>query len=521
MTGPAAPGQEAPASGLPVGYRRTALTGYSLTAVSLLVALLATPLLARALGPERFGIWAVIGSTVLYLEVLELGLGAATVSAVADRAARGDREGIRQAVATSFWLLTVPGGVALVLSGLAAWALPSVLDIAPQDLPAARLLLIVLAVDLAVSIPADSFGGTLAALRRLDLVNSSLVVVGVAQAVGWVLVIVSGGGLVALGIVTAVLGLAGQAARFLLARRLVPGLSLRPGLVHGELIRPLARLSAWFALSDVNKIVVQRLDVLLVGAVVGVRAAGIYAVGQKLALLVLRAVEPATLVLFPHTAELRARGDDQGVREALLTGARLSLAISLPLATILAFFAAPLIELWVGASYGEAAGITAVLAVATVAGSLAAAAGLVLKGLQRARSAGTGAAVDAVVNVLLSVLLGHLLGAVGVAVATLVAASVAASLLLPSACRASSLPLGALLGQLARAHLLPLLVAASLAQALRVITPDPGLLVLPEALLVFVVHAALLLRTAIEPERRRQLLARLRPAPAGAGRADA
>jgi len=509
------------AGGLPSGYRRTALSGYALTVTSVLVALLATPLLARALGPERFGIWSVVGAGVLYLEVLELGFGAATISAVAERAAVGDDRGVRHAVATSFWLLALPGLLAFGVSGAAAAALPHLLDIAPADLPAARLLVLVLALDLAVSIPSDSFGGALAALKRLDLVSLSLLVTGVCQALAWVGVLAGGGGLVALGVVTAVLGLAGQLSRFLLLRRIAPGLSLSVREVQRDLVRPMARISGWFALSDVNKIVVQRIDVLLVGAVVGIRAAGIYAVGQKLAVFVLRAVEPATVVFFPHVARLRALGDGDAVRATLLVGTRLTLAISAPLCLVLAFFAGPLLRLWVGSEYAAAVPVVVLLALAGVVGSIAASAQLVLKGLRQARAAGLGAALDATVNLGLSVVLGIAVGGWGIALATLVAACVAVVVLLPSACRHAGLPLGSLLGSLLRAHVPPAAAAAALAVLFRILTPAPGLLVVAEVLVVLVVHVGLLTRTALEPAARDDLRRRLGALRARVRRTDA
>src|SRR5258707_1184327 len=83
-------------------------------------------------------------------------------------------------------------------------------------------------VDMAVSIPMDTFGCGLVALQRYDLLNATLIVVAICQAVAWTIVLGSGGGLLALGIVTVVISLVGQASRYVLLRRLVPSFSLSP-----------------------------------------------------------------------------------------------------------------------------------------------------------------------------------------------------------------------------------------------------------------------------------------------------
>lgn len=491
-------------------FRRTAVSGYAYAVVGLLVAAVVTPLLARGLGPVQFGIWSVIGASVSYLEVLELGFGTATVTVVAGREATGDREGTRRAVATSFWVLAVPGALALGAGALAAWALPSLLDLAPNDVTPTRLLLLLLALDLAVSIPGDTFGGVLAGLRRIDLVVYSLLAGAVVTATAWLVVLAAGGGLVALGVATAGVGLAGQGGRLLLARRLVPGLSLSPRLVRRAEASEMGRLSGWFAVSDLNRLVVQRLDIVLVGAVVGIEAAGIYAVAQKLVSLVPRCVDPVTGLLFPHAAGLQAHGDAGALRATLLAACQLSLAVAVPLAVGLGFFATPLLGLWVGADFAGAREAVVLLSLAAVASSMAAAVQLVLKGMREARAAAGGASADAVVNLVLSVALGLLLGAAGVAMATLAAALVAVGVLLPAACRATGLALRPLGAAIARAHLLPLAAAGVLALALRRLTPTPGLLVLPEAVAVVVLHAALLVRTALEPAQRARLLAAAR-----------
>ena len=83
---------------------------------------------------------------------------------------------------------------------------------------------------MALSIPMDTFGGALSALQRFDLLNYSLIAVMVAQAVGWVVVLVAvHGGLIALGIVTVAISLVGQVARLIMVHRLLPWfhLSLR------------------------------------------------------------------------------------------------------------------------------------------------------------------------------------------------------------------------------------------------------------------------------------------------------
>ena len=86
--------------------------------------------------------------------------------------------------------------------------LPDIITSIPKSLVGqARFLLLLLAFDMALSIPMDTFGGALIAMQRFDLLNYSLIAVIVAQAIGWVVVLSLHGGLIALGVVTVVVSL--------------------------------------------------------------------------------------------------------------------------------------------------------------------------------------------------------------------------------------------------------------------------------------------------------------------------
>lgn len=490
------------ASGLPTNYGRVARAGYLLTGITLLVALFSTPLLARGLGPEDFGIWSVALASVSYLEVLELGFGGATLALVSERAAKGDLRGVREAVATSFWLLSLPGLLALGLGALGAAFAPAILDLPADHVLPARLLILAFALDLALSIPGDTFGGVLGGFERLDLVALSLGAVMLAQGIGWVVVLALDGGLVALGLTTVGISVIGQASRYVLARRAAGPLPLSRRTVRRGLVTQMSKLSGWFAVSDLNRIVVQRVDVFIVAAIAGVVPAGIYAAGQKLALLVLRASEPLSATLFPHSARLRADGDLAALTRALLSSLRVTAAVSLPLAVATAWFARPLLDLWAGAAYRGATEVVVYLALGGIASALSGVAQQLLKGVGEVRRAGLVSILESVVNVTASIVLGLTHGAAGVALATLVSSALSATVALPAACRSVPGTPGRDTLTLLRAHLLAAVTASALAIGLLVATPAPGILVLPEVALVGLVHLFALSRLAMSPEER-------------------
>ena len=60
--------------------------------LSSLLTLVSLPLAVRYLGPERFGLWATIASTVVFLNLLDLGIASTLTNHIARAYAEGDRE---------------------------------------------------------------------------------------------------------------------------------------------------------------------------------------------------------------------------------------------------------------------------------------------------------------------------------------------------------------------------------------------------------------------------------------------
>lgn len=491
---------------LPIRYRRNVVSTYVTTAVIAVAALVTTPILARELGKEGFGIWVLVGSFALYLELLEFGFGKAAPKFVAEYAARGDERGVRATIATSFWILAALGSIAAVVGAVIAALFPSLFGISSELAGAAQILILLVLLDLAISIPSDTFGGVLMGLQRFYLVNTTLVTVTILQAVAWTIVLASGGGLVELGIVTVALSLAGQLARFLLARRYVPGASIAPRLIDRAMARRFTGLSVWFFVLDVSRVVVIRLDTVVVGLVVGVPAAGVYAVGQRLTLALEQLIEPLTKSFFPHSSSLSAGEDHEGLRRSLVVGTRLSLAIAAPIALALGFLAGPLLDLWLGASsdFGDAATVVVLLAAAVTVGALTRTGLLMLQGIGQVRVPAFIVAAEAVLNLVLSVVLAREMGLDGVALGTLIAVVVVnLGVLYPYMCRQFGVPIRELSATLARAHLPALAVAGLVGAALAALEPA-GVVVLAAALAIAASYGAVFWFTGLTTDERRR-----------------
>ncbi len=447
---------------MPERFGRNTLSSFALSIVTMVVALVVTPVLTRHLGHEGYGIWVLVVSVVGYLELLELGLAGATVTFMGRQYAAEDLKALERTINTTFFTLAALGLGALVIAIGIAFVLPTLVHVSPGLVTTTRALVVLLGIDIAASIPMDTFGGGLVSLHRFEVLNATLIAVTIARAVAWILVLTSGGGLLALGVVTVVLGLLGQGARYVLFRRLVPGVSVHPRHFDRAFLRTLARPASWFAVSGFVDNFRDYARILVLGIVRNIATAGVFAVGESLSLLGVKAQGPVTRQFFPHAATLMGHDSKHRLRDAVLTGTRIATATTIPFCLVVAVLARPALIAWVGRSYVGAAPAATLLACAFALDSIATIPRQVLSGTGEQRTPALIGIAAAAVEVSLVAGLGYAYGITGVGVATLIAVMVIELGTVPLVCRQLDVSPSSLFGSVARSHVPPVMIAGAL-----------------------------------------------------------
>jgi O-antigen/teichoic acid export membrane protein len=501
-------------STLPTRFKRNALSSYLGTFVSIVLAVVVTPVLVRGLGKEAYGVWGLAMSAVLYLGLLNFGFGNATVKFVAASYSRGDTDELRRIIATSAFSLMIPGLLILVASPGLALLFPVIFHVPHSLVVPAMVLVVLAAVDLAFAISSDTFGATLIGLQRYDLLNMTVAGTALVQAAAWTVIVLLGGGLIPLGVATVTVSLVGQLARYTLVRRSIGANVLRRRYFSRRLARTLLGMSGWIGLAEVSDTVIGGLDGIVVGLVAGVPQAAVYLVGQKLAGLGNGVTTPVANLFYPHAASLAAKDDHDALRATVYAGTRISLALAIPALLVLAVLAKPALDIWVGSGYEQAALVVIFLSASQVVGTVPRVATDVLRGMGHVRGPGLLLSLEAALNLPLSVALGLTIGFPGVALGTLIAGAVVnLGLLLPYACRHVRISTMSLLLAIIRTHLPSTIAALAVGLLLhRVgIASSAGIIgVLAAGAAMLVVYFVVLLLTGLSSAERGRVLEAVR-----------
>jgi O-antigen/teichoic acid export membrane protein len=336
--------------------------GWALPAVC---ALLAIPVLIRAMGAERFGLLALAWTLVGSFSPFDLGIGRALTQALAERVGLADQSESPELTWTALWLLVPVGLVGAV--GLYA-AAPTLagrwLHLTPALHAEAATAMRLLALAIPLTVLTSGLRGVLEAGQEFRAVNALRVPLGLLTFLGpWLVQGVSHGlpasiaVLVGARALTCALHAAAVAMRY-------PDLR-RPRRPRVRELRRLWRVAGWMTVSALSNPILVTGDRFMIGAVLPMAAVAHYATVSEftsklgvIAAVMQPVLFPAlavTLVADPRRAALLF---DRGVRATALTLA--------PITLLVVAFAPEGLRLWVGADFAAAATpVLQLLAIAT------------------------------------------------------------------------------------------------------------------------------------------------------------
>lgn len=439
--------------------RRNVVLTYGIYALTIVSGLLLTPIIVQALGTEQFGIWAVIGSFLAFIGLLDFGISQSVIRHTAEQRGRDAQEETNELASTALLLYLGIFAVAVAVTLGLTWALPSLIDIRSDHVDSARLALLLVMIGFAIRFPVGLFTSLLAGQQRYDVINfagfiSTVLYVAI---VGTVL-LWRGGSVVTLAVATLIVTLVRILWPLPWVFRELPSLRIGPSLATRTRARELFSFSGRNFLIHAASKVVFSTDVIVVGIVLGSLAAGLYGIPAKLFALAYGLGIAVTTLLFPLLSELEGADERDRQRDYLLSGLRMGLAavllVSLPLAVLPDRF----LRAWLpDGDFGDSVPVLALLMATLVFVQP----GYMLTQFLVARGRHGRIAVVRVVtvavNLVLSVVLASAVGIWGVALATLLTEAVATGIVTPVLVRRET---GLGVGALVHAWLVPVAIAA-------------------------------------------------------------
>ena len=381
------------------------------------VAVVAVPILIRALGEGRFGIltlaWALIG----YFALLDFGLGRALTQAASEAIGQGDAERLRELSVVSIVSMLVIGVLgAVVVAAATPWLAYAFLKMDGALRSEAATSFYLLAASLPFVLGTIGFRGLLEAHQHFGLATALRLPYAIFNFVGPLAVIPFSHSLVPIVGMLVVGRVLMFAAHFIVSLRQYPWLRDKSPRSMATLA-PLLRLGGWMMVSNVVSPMMVYLDRFVIGALISVTAVAYYVTPFELVTKLLIVPAAVVGVFFPAFA---AMFTSNRPRTALLfdRATRFVLIVVFPATLLLVAFAHEVLLAWVGPEFAQRSAVAMqLLAAGVLINSFAQAPFALLQATRRADLTAKLHLAELPVYALMIVVLGRRFGVAGVALA--------------------------------------------------------------------------------------------------------
>jgi len=333
-----------------------------------LAMLAAASFLVRHLGLPQYGLWMLATAVAGSMETLSSGFGDATVKFVSKYRGRNDQVGIERIIRAT---LTINGSLGLLLAAVvvasANFAVSNIFTIEPQQHVISVRMLQVAGVMLLVRSIENVFSNTLRAYEqygRTVRISIATRCLNVASAV-----MLAYFGHTALAIMQASLAIAifSLVLQITAVRRVCGPVTLLPR-IDSESMREIFGYGIFSWMQALAGVIFYHADRLVVGAMLGTSALGVYAVCLQATQPIHGITSAALNFIFPHLSARHEAGEHHALARVFWISSWVNIGIVLLLSAPLILFGRQILSIWMGDSFAEqGAAVLTWLAVANAA----------------------------------------------------------------------------------------------------------------------------------------------------------
>jgi O-antigen/teichoic acid export membrane protein len=396
---------------------RNASGQYLATAISVLTGLALVPFIVSHIGLASFSLWALVNGIFGTMGLLDAGLSPTLTKKSAELLAKNDQEKLKENASAILTLYLGVGFIAfLIICGLAIFA-RDLFHVPPDSIPAFRVVLLIVAAQLALSFPLSTWSGITAGLQDYHISAVIGVVINLLKFTLTLVLLRFGFGLISL----IWLGFAANVFTGLgyvvWVKRRLPALRLRPTLRHLGQIGELTRFSGSMFIWGIAGRVVLESDRIIIGFFLPITAVGVYEIGLRICNYSRNVLYPV-FTLLPAASDLSARNEAERLQKLYLVGTKYFLLLYAFVASGLFLFGRQFIHLWIGPGFDTSVVILFILLAGNIYQSQNVVAHVLLPGMGRLRAFTWIMASYPILNLTLSVIFIRRWGLVGVAAAT-------------------------------------------------------------------------------------------------------
>jgi len=288
-----------------------------------------------------------------YYGLLDFGLSSAVAQFIGTAIGRQDSAKCTAVFNTALRVQSAIGGLALVVTAGLAIATPWLCH-DPADAAVFWRAITILGITAAFGFPARVYGAVLEAEYRFDI-QSWLAILGLSLRTGLsVLVVLKGGGLLALSWVTMASNLAVSALQVWFTHREIPWARIENSGLQKARVKSMFNYSAFTSVTMLADTLRFQIDPLVISSFIGLAAVTHYRVASVFTKYYIELIVAVVGIFSPMLSRLHGAGDRSGLERVFLFATKVSLFGSTFLGMAIIVWGKPFIARWMGYEFRDA-----------------------------------------------------------------------------------------------------------------------------------------------------------------------
>jgi O-antigen/teichoic acid export membrane protein len=333
--------------------KRGTVLSYLNLALDNVFGLFLVPFVLLQLGQSEYGLYALMGSLVSYLVVLDLGLGNTIVRYVAKYRAEKDKEGETSFLATCVVMYAVLSLAVLVIGGVVLVNIPTIFrqSLTINEIAKARLLFGILVINLALSLPLNAFRAIANGYEQFVLPRLLVTIRTLVRPAILLLLLTSGFKSVAIVVLDTVLNLA-VLCTIMCYTLFILKVRIRLYRFDRLLLREILGFSFFVFLGVIVNEIYWRIGHVLLGIYTNTAVVAVFSIGIQIALYFLASSAVVMELFLPRATQMVVNNDSgEDLTDLLIRVGRIQLMILGFMLTGFALLGRSFILLWVGQDY--------------------------------------------------------------------------------------------------------------------------------------------------------------------------
>lgn len=336
--------------------KKGAILSYVSMFISIIVALLYTPVMIRLLGQSEYGLYAMIGSLAAYFSILDLGLGNTIIRYISRNRAIGDKNTESKLNGMFLLLYSVIGLLAIVAGIIVYQSIDNIFEsgLTTTELAKAKIMVIILTINFALSFPLSVFGSIIRAYERFVIVKVVIIIRAIAIPIITLPFLLLGFGSVTMVVIAAFVNLSCLLFNVFYCFKYL-NVDLYFGKIDFSLLKEIISYSFFVFLAVIVDQIYWNTDQFILGALAGTAPVAVYAIAIQFINIYKRFSTSISGLFLPRASMMVANNaSNEEITNSMIKYGRVQYIIMALILTGFMLFGRPFINYWAGNNYDSA-----------------------------------------------------------------------------------------------------------------------------------------------------------------------